>query len=94
MAAQPASGGLVLILLLLVALVGSALAVSWSVHQARKLTSESQQLQTGQDRLHREWSQLQLEQSTWGGYARVEQLAREELDMRLPSTAERKVVRP
>ena len=94
MTGQSASGGLLLTLLVLVALVGTALAVSWSVHQSRKLTSESQQLQTRQDRLHTEWSQLQLEQSTWGGYARVERLAREEMNMRLPAAAERQVVRP
>ncbi len=82
------------LMLLLVLVVASALGVSWSVHQSRGLTGQQQQLLSEQDRLHMEWGQLQLEQSTWGGYPRVERLAREELDMRLPRAEEKRVVRP
>lgn len=72
----------------------SALAVSWSVHDARRLTSLAQQLQTEQDRLQTEWGQLLLEHSTWGSYARVERLAREKLNMQLPDTGQRVMVKP
>ncbi|KAF0808963.1 cell division protein FtsL [Alcanivorax sp. S71-1-4] len=75
-------------------LVITAVAVSYSVHQARKLTAQSQQLQREQYRLHTEWGQLLLEESTWGSFARVEQLARQELKMKQPAASERVVVRP
>lgn len=80
--------------LLAVLLVISALAVTWSVHESRRLTARHQQLQAEQDRLQTEWGQLLLERSTWGSYARVETLAREKLDMKLPEKDERVVVRP
>lgn len=81
-------------LVLATVLVISAVAVSYSVHQARKLTAQSQQLQREQYRLHTEWGQLLLEESTWGSFARVEQLARRELNMKQPAASERVVVRP
>lgn len=79
---------------LLVLLLLSALAVSWSVHEARRLTSESQALHAEHDRLQTEWGQLLLEHSTWGGYARVEQLARERLRMSQPAAGQRVVIKP
>ena len=79
---------------LLLLIVISALAVTWSVHQARKLTAESQQLWQVSYALQTEWAQLQLEHSTWGNYIRVEQMARDELDMHLPRHNERVVIRP
>lgn len=79
---------------LVVLIVVSALAVTWSVHRSRALTGEQQELQAAQDRLRMEWGQLQLEYSTWGSYPRVERLAREELDMQLPGTEDRVVIRP
>jgi cell division protein FtsL len=79
-------------LVVLIAL--SALGVSYSVHEARRLTDESQKLQQQQTRLESQWSQLLLEHSTWGSYARVERLAREKLGMKLPKTDERVLIRP
>lgn len=75
-------------------LVLSALAVSWSVHEARRLTNEVQRLQAEHNRLQTEWGQLLLEQSTWGAYARVERIAREKLSMALPGADQRVVVKP
>lgn len=72
----------------------SAVSVSWSVHQARQLTSDMQMLQREQDALQTEWGQLLLEQSTWGGFARVEQLAREELGMVMPGEPQTVMVKP
>jgi cell division protein FtsL len=34
-----------------------------------------------------EWGQLQLEQSTWAGHARIERIARDKLGMRPPPPA-------
>ncbi len=80
--------------LLLVLVVASALAVSYSVHEARRLTARAQELQAEQDRLKTQWGQLLLERSTWGAYGRVERLAREELNMKVPEGDERVVVKP
>ena len=74
--------------------LGTALAVSWSVHESRRLTNEAQRLQAEHDRLQTEWGQLLLEHSTWGNYARVERLAREKLSMAQPGVGERRVVTP
>ena len=81
----------VLVMLLLVL---SALAVSWSVHEARRLTNEVQRLQAEHNRLQTEWGQLLLEQSTWGAYARVERMAREKLSMALQDADQRVVAKP
>ncbi len=94
MAALAATPRPMIWLLLAAVVVISALAVSYSVHQARKLIAQSQQMQREQYRLHTEWGQLLLEESTWGSYARVERLAREQLNMKQPSNNERVVVRP
>ncbi|MGJ3255377.1 MAG: cell division protein FtsL [Alcanivorax sp.] len=83
-----------LIRTLVMLVVISALAVSYSVHEARRLTDESQKLQQQQTRLESQWSQLLLEHSTCGSYARVERLAREKLGMKLPKTDERVLIRP
>ncbi len=81
-------------ILLVVLLVLSALAVSWSVHESRRLTNEVQRLQAEHNRLQTEWGQLLLEHSTWGAYARVERMAREKLSMAQPDASQRVVVTP
>lgn len=80
----------VLVLLVL----ASALAVTYSVHEARRLTARAQALQEEQDRLQTQWGQLLLERSTWGAYGRIERLAREKLNMKVPEGDERVVVKP
>ena len=80
--------------LLLLMVVASALGVAYSVHEARRLTDRTQQLLSEQAALETRWGQLLLEHSTWGSYARVERLAREELGMKLPQTDERVLIRP
>ncbi len=79
---------------LVVLILTSALAVSWTVHEARRLTSRAQQLQAEQDRLQTEWGQLLLEHSTWGSYTRVEQLARNKLSMQMPEGGQKVLVKP
>ena len=79
---------------LLVAVLGSALGVVFSTHQSRKLFTELQTVQAQCDKLDIEWGRLQLEQSTWATHGRVEKLARERLDMRLPTTESAVIVRP
>ena len=79
---------------LLALVVISALAVSYSVYQARRLTDRTQKLEKQEAQLETRWGQLLLEKSTWGSYARVERIARQKLGMKLPSKDERVLIRP
>jgi cell division protein FtsL len=71
---------------LLTALVVSALSVITSQHQARKRFIELDNEQTTAKRLDEEYTQLQLEQSTWATHKRVEGVASRQLGMKLPDT--------
>ena len=66
----------------------SALAAVYARHEARKLFVELQTLQQTRDELEIEWGRLQIEQGMLATHARVEQLARERLEMRLPEPDE------
>jgi len=74
-------------LVLLVILMGCALMLVTSQHQARKLYVELQKEQELAKRFEIEWGQLQLEQSTWAMHARIEKIATRNLGMRVPSSA-------
>jgi cell division protein FtsL len=65
-------------------LLGSALGVVWTKHQARSLFIELQGLTGERDALDIEWGQLKLEQSAWSTHGRVEQTARVGLQMVIP----------
>ena len=82
------------ILLLTSLVVTSALAVVYAKFESRVLFAELQQLNKVQDRLDVEWSQLQLEQSTWAAHGRVERTANKRLGMLLPEPARVVVIRP
>ena len=71
-------------LLLLALAVACALATVAANHNARKLFAELEREQGRMRALEVEWGQLQLEQSTWAGPARVEKIARDKLHMRPP----------
>lgn len=73
----------VLIAVLLLACMGSALAIVKSRHGNRTAFVELQKLEAERDALAVEWGQLQLEQSAWSTHARIEQVARKELNMTL-----------
>jgi cell division protein FtsL len=79
---------------LAVAVVGSAVAAVDARHQARQRFIELQALHRDRDELNIEWRQLQIERSTWAAHARVEQLAREKLDMAVPLPKDIEVVKP
>jgi cell division protein FtsL len=53
-------------------------------YQTRDLFIELQGLRRQQDDLDREWGQLLLEQGTSGAHGRVEDLARNRLEMTVP----------
>jgi cell division protein FtsL len=72
-------------LLLLMIVVGCALAAVNSNHRARKLVIELEAEKKRMRDLDVEWGQLQLEQSTWASHARIEKIARERLAMKPPA---------
>ena len=83
--------------LLVVVLTGlvlaSALAVITSAHLTRVQYARLQQLESEKDKLQTEWGQLLLEESTWSAPSRIERLASERLDMRVPELDEIRVIR-
>lgn len=70
---------------LFVMLMICGLSIVTARHEARKLFMEQEREQRLTEQLGNEWSQLQLEQGTLATSARVEKIAREELDMVAPS---------
>jgi cell division protein FtsL len=79
-------------LLLLAILVACALSLVSSQHKARKLYVELQKEQELAKQLDIEWGQLQLEQSTWAMHGRIEKIATQKLNMRVPPPARIQVV--
>jgi cell division protein FtsL len=73
--------------LLLLALIACALGVITSQHKARKLFIEQEAEQSTAKKLADEWTQLQLERSTWATNKRVEAVASRQLGMRPPDPA-------
>jgi cell division protein FtsL len=71
--------------LLAAGVVASGLWLIQAKHEARLLFVELEALNREQDRLQVEWGQLQIEQSTWSMHPRIESLAREELELAMPS---------
>jgi cell division protein FtsL len=68
-------------LLLVTLLVICALALVNSQYRGRNLFIELEKLQQQSRQLDIDWAQLQLDQSTLGKNARIEQIARTELNM-------------
>jgi len=78
--------------LLAAAVFASALAVVYSQHRSRALFIELQRLEATRAELDTEWGRLELEQSTWATHGRIERLAREKLNMRLPDFERAQIV--
>jgi cell division protein FtsL len=68
-------------LLVLLAVVATAVAVVYSKHTGRELFIELQGLANERDSMDVEWGQLQLEQSTLTTQGQVERAARDQLGM-------------
>ncbi|QKK03997.1 MAG: cell division protein FtsL [Pseudomonadota bacterium] len=71
-------------LLLLAAVLASAVAVIVLRHESRLLFVALQEAEQQRDAARVEWSRLQLEQAWLAEAGRVEREAREALDMRVP----------
>jgi cell division protein FtsL len=75
-------------------LILCALSLVTSQHKARQLYFELQQQQDALKLYDTEWSQLQLEQSTWAMHSRLEQVAGDLLHMHVPDTKHIQIVFP
>ncbi len=76
------------LLVILLAVTGTAVGVIYSKHQARKQFVELQALNKQIDELNIEWGRLQLEQSAWSAHGRIEKIATNKLKMKLPAANE------
>lgn len=85
---------LLLVVLLVLGCLGSALAVITASHLTREQYADLQRLESEHQQLQTEWGQLLLEDSAWSSPARVEGLAEERLEMRLPDVEDVEVIRP
>lgn len=86
--------GSVLMLVLFIAVLVSSLAVSYCAHWNRQLLNELYSELSVRDKAQAEWGRLILEQSTWTAHNRIETLASEQLNMRIPDAAEVRMVKP
>jgi len=78
---------------LAIAVIVSAITSVYSRHESRRQFVQLQKLTAERDELEVEWGRLQIEQSAWSTHARVEELARKKMSMRMPSADEIEVVR-
>jgi cell division protein FtsL len=73
-----------LVALLIAGVLLSALAVVHVRQESRLLFVRLQSLQAERDQLNIEWGRLLLEQGTWSAHARIEEVARVKLGMKMP----------
>jgi cell division protein FtsL len=81
-------------MLLIAAVLASAMTVVYAKHRSRLLFVELQTLQKARDAMNVDWERLQLEQSTWTTHGRIENIARAQLNMTMPQSSSVTVVRP
>lgn len=79
-------------LILFFALIFSALGLVNAQHKARKQYIELEQLGQAAKQYDQEYGQLQLEQSTWAMHSRIELVATQVLQMRVPDSKRIQVV--
>ncbi len=73
-------------LLLLIALLTSALSMVYVTNLARSTHAALQQTLLERDHMHSQWNQLLLEKSTWMMQARVQKIAEDKLGMIYPES--------
>ncbi|AKC87282.1 cell division protein FtsL [Pseudoxanthomonas suwonensis] len=83
-----------LLAVLLLANVGTAIAVVYERYRHRQLFVELTRLERERDELNIEFGRLQLEQATWAQANRIDQVARQRLGMKFPEAEDIVVVRP
>ena len=91
---KPLPTGSFFMMLLFVAVLVSAIAVSYSAHWNRQLLNTLYSELSVRDKAQAEWGRLILEQSTWTAHSRIEALATDQLKMRIPNAADIRMVSP
>ena len=85
---------LILVLIALAAVIGSALGVVYTRHESRREAATLGQLEDQRDAYIAEWSRLQLEQAWLADASNVENKARDSLGMEPPAETRILVVDP
>jgi cell division protein FtsL len=85
--------GAIAMLVLLLAVLVSAIGVVWTRHESRVLFVELTRLQNQRDELNVEYGRLELEQATWAEPRRIDQEARSKLGMVTPRPQDIQLVR-
>ena len=76
---------LLLLLVLWLSTLVSALGVSYVTYDTRLKSHQLEMLRRQQNHLQVTWGQYLLEESTWSAYSRIEQIAKDNLDMQAPA---------
>ncbi len=84
---------ILVLLLMLLAVLASAIGVVYVRQQTRLQFVELTRLGAERDDLNVEYGRLQLEQATWADNNRIDQIARERLGMLAPQPAATVVIR-
>ncbi len=92
--AKPLPAGSFVMLLLFLAVLVSAIAVSYSAHWNRQLLNSLFAELSVRDKAQAEWGRLILEQSTWTAHNRIEAIATEHLHMRIPDPEQVRMIAP
>ena len=79
-------------IVLVILIIVCALGVVTSQHMARKLFMALEKEKETERKLDVEWGRLQLEQSTLVMHGRIERIAREQLNMQVPSATSIQIV--
>ena len=82
-----------LMVILLLAVLTSAIGVVWTRHESRVLFVELTHLQNQRDELNIEYGRLELEQATWAEPRRIDEEARSKLGMVTPRPQDIQLVR-
>lgn len=82
------------LLVMIIAIVISAVGVVYSKHLGRIEFVALQKLEHRRDQLNESWGRLLLEQSTWANPARIEQQAELRLQMVVPTPEMTVVIKP
>jgi cell division protein FtsL len=85
--------GGIFMLILITAVLSSAIAVVWTRHESRVLFVELTRLQNQRDDLNIEYGKLELEQATWAEPRRVDDESRQRIGMVNPKPQDIQLVR-
>ena len=81
------------LMILFAAVIVVSVAVVQTRHESRQMFAQLQTHQAERDALNVEWGRLLLEEGAWSQHRRIEQMARQRLDMSTPESAGIRVVR-